>query len=189
MLPFLTLRYPCPFVSSTKIQSLAGILQCTCLFSVRMLPFLVPLHPRPCVPSTKIQSLAGISCSARVCFQFGCYFLWCSITHAYASQAQRFSRWLVSCSARFLFLNSDVTFSGAPSPVFCVALYHCFLLSTLFDSKPTGTPTRGTLASISNHQSSIINHQSRGVGWSIASFAVVVLISSISDPLPDFLMY
>ena len=124
-------------VPSTKVQSLADILLSTCLFLVRMLPFLVPLHPRPCVPSTKSQSLTGISCSARVCFQFGCYLFWCFITHAHASQAQRFSRWLVSCSARFLSLSSDVTFSGAPSPVFCVALHQHFLLSTLFDSKPT----------------------------------------------------
>ena len=55
----------CPFnsrtcVPSSEIQSLAGILQCTCLFSVRVLPFLVPLYPRPCVPGTKIKSMAGI---------------------------------------------------------------------------------------------------------------------------------
>ena len=59
-IPFLVLLYPRTCVPSTKIQSVAGILQCTCLFSVRMSPFLVLHYPRPCVPSTKIQSLAGI---------------------------------------------------------------------------------------------------------------------------------
>ena len=97
---------------------------------------------------------------------------WCSISHAHASKAQRFSRWLVSCSARFLFLSVDVTFSGAPPLVFFVAVHQNFLLSTLFDSKPSSQP------------------QLRGLGCSTASFAVVVLNlnSSIFDPLPDSLM-
>ena len=55
------MRPDCPrtCVPSTELQSLAGILQCTCPFSIRVSPFLVSLYPRPCGPSTTIQSLIG----------------------------------------------------------------------------------------------------------------------------------
>ena len=58
------------------------------------------------------------------------------LTHAHASQAQRFSRWLVSCSARALLLSSDYTFYGAPFLVFCVPLRKYQLLSTLSTHSP-----------------------------------------------------
>ena len=74
--------YPRTCVPSTENQSLAGILQCTCLFSVRVLPFLVPLYPRPCVPSTKIQSVADIlHCTCL--FFIPMLPFWCSIAHAH----------------------------------------------------------------------------------------------------------
>ena len=77
----------------------------------------------------------------------------------------------------------DAIFFGAPSLVFCVALHQHFLLDTLLDSKAHRlTSTRGVLVPT-------INYQLRGVGWCIASFAVVFNInSSIFDPISHFLM-
>ena len=49
-------------------RSMAGILQCTCLFAVRVVPFMVPLYPRPRVLITKIQAMAGIlQCTCLAC--------------------------------------------------------------------------------------------------------------------------
>ena len=118
-------------------DSVAGWYPAVHVSSVRLSHFLVPLDPRQCVPSTTIQSLTGILESARVCFQFRCYLFWHSITHARASQAQRLSRWLVFSSARFLFLSSVFTFSGALPLVFYAVTRQYFLLSTLLNSRPT----------------------------------------------------
>ena len=52
--------YPCSCVPSTEIQSMAGILQCTCLVLARFLPFWSSITHALCVPSTETQSLAGI---------------------------------------------------------------------------------------------------------------------------------
>ena len=106
-------RRPC--ITTTGIQSLAGILQCPCLFLVRVLPFLVPLYPRPCVPTTEMHSMVGIlQCTCHF-FQSQCYISGARLPTPIASQAQRFSRWLVACSARLsLFPSLGATFSGAP---------------------------------------------------------------------------
>ena len=79
----------------------------------------------------------------------------------------------------FLFPSSGATFSGAPSFVPCVPLHQYFLPSGLVTVRPRISPYQRRLR---------LNYQSRGVGWSIASFGVDVYNSSIFDPLPDFLM-
>ena len=68
--------YPRPCAPSATIQSMTGILQCTCLFSARMLPFLALHYPRLCVSCTEIQPLAGILQCTFCLHQFGCYLFW-----------------------------------------------------------------------------------------------------------------
>ena len=150
--PFWCLFYPRICVPSTEIQSLAGILQCTCLFSVRVLPFLVPLYPRPCVPSTKIQSMAGI-------VQCTCLFVvrmlpfWCSITHAHGVPSTDLVHGWYPAVHVFLFPSSGATFSGAPFFVLWVPLHQYFLPSALVTGGPRNNPYQGHLTL--NHQSSI----------------------------------
>ena len=134
--------------------------------------------------------------------------------HAHASQAQRFSRWLVSWSARVRFQFgcyrswcplSHAHASQAQTVDDWLPAVHVFSSSVRvlpfleplpsFSASPctsTFFPAlrinpRRTLASIINHQSRGVNHE-EGVGWSIVSFDVVVLNIRIFDPLPDFLM-
>ena len=112
MLPFLAPLYPRPYVPSTKIQSTAVILQCTCLdfisdvtFSGAPLPTIMrpnhkgaaagwyPAHvsvfslvvtfpgsslPTPMRPKPDRFIRWLVSCSARVCFQLGCYLFGCT---------------------------------------------------------------------------------------------------------------
>ena len=91
--------FPRTCVAGAEIQSPAGILQCTCLFSVQVLPFLVPLYPRPCVPN---ESVDGWYPAVHMpVFSSDATFLVLHYQPPIASQTQRFSRYLVSCSARF----------------------------------------------------------------------------------------
>ena len=140
MLPFLVPLYPRPCVPSTKIQSMAGIRQCTYLFLVRLLPSWCCITHAHCVPSTKIQSMAGIR-------QCTCLFLvrllpsWCCITHAHcvpSTEIQSLAG-ILQCTF-FLFPSSGATFSGAPSFVLCVPLHQCVLPSTLVAVGPRINP-------------------------------------------------
>ena len=158
--------------------AVAGILQCTYLFSVRLLPFFMPLYPRPYIPSR--DSVPGWYPAVNVSvFSSDVTFSGAPLPMPMrVPSTQRFRRWLVSCSARFLFLSSDVTFSRAPSFVFCIAFNRYFLLSTLLAVNPR----------ISSYQRRLGLNCEVWTGWSVASYAVVVSDSSIFDSHPDLLM-
>ena len=144
--PFLVPLYPRPCVPSTTIQSLTGILQCTCLFSILMLPFLVTLYPRLCVPSTKIQLPAGIlQCTSL----FSVGMLPFLVLHyprpRVPSTGIQPLAGMLQCTLSLP--QFSITFSGSPLSLrFCIVIHQSFLLSTLFNSRPTDYPYQRRLS-------------------------------------------
>ena len=87
---------------NTDIQSLAGILQCVSVFRSGVTFSGAPL---PTLVRPKHKYSVDGWYPAHVCFKFGCYLSGAPLATPIASQAQRFSGWLVSYSARFSLLQ------------------------------------------------------------------------------------